>query len=65
MAATSLWCALVVMMLIGCGGACEELQEICKQCLDPNHQAACEHSVDNDADETCEQNIDSYGNVFN
>lgn len=63
------WCLSAASLLVGlssivgCGDPCQDLQDICDQCLDPNQKAACEQSVDEGADDLCEQNIDSYSNV--
>jgi hypothetical protein len=55
--------ALSTVGLVGCADPCDELQDLCDQCLDPNQRASCERSVDEDPAEICEQNIDSFRNA--
>jgi len=55
--------ALSAVGLVGCADPCDELQELCDRCLDPNQRASCERSVDEDPAEICEQNIDSFRNA--
>jgi len=59
----SLLVLFATSLLAGCADPCDELQDLCEQCLDPNQRASCERSVDEDPAEICEQNIDSFRNV--
>ncbi|MEM1032527.1 MAG: hypothetical protein AAF928_10140 [Myxococcota bacterium] len=55
--------AASVLIVVGCADPCEDLQELCDSCADPNQRASCERSVDEDPSEVCEQNIDSFRRV--
>ena len=47
----------------GCATACDDLQEICDQCRDPNHKQSCENAVDKDDQEECSLNVDSFEDI--
>jgi hypothetical protein len=57
LALSTLWIAS------GCGPDCDDLQEICDRCHDPNQKQSCEESVDRDDREECASNVDSFEDI--
>jgi hypothetical protein len=57
-------CWLVLGPLsLGCGDSCEDLQEMCDRCRDPNQKASCEQAVDSNDAKTCARNANDFEDV--
>jgi len=57
------FCAVAMLSLTGCSGACEDLQVICDYCLDPNQRTSCEQSVDTGEGDVCERDFRSFCSI--
>jgi hypothetical protein len=58
-------CALawVVAGAAGCGDRCDDLQQVCERCRDPNERGRCEDTVRSGDQTTCDNVTREYEDV--